>query len=110
MDDPLSNRATAHPDSRRGNHSETAFVAPGQLPLSPRPSANLNPAKLASPVARDVAIAAIEYQRTEMLRPVRVPSRSMVRPAIVWPMAYARRKAMSTSAKSELVHRYSVFR
>src|SRR5580765_3487900 len=100
MDDPLSNRATAHPDSRLGNHSETAFVAPGQLPASPRPSAKRNAAKLRRPEAIDVAIAATEYHNTERLRPVRVPSRSIVRPAIVCPIAYATRNAMSTFAKS----------
>jgi hypothetical protein len=31
IDEPESNSATAHPLSRRGNHSETAFVAPGQF-------------------------------------------------------------------------------
>ena len=41
-DDPLSNSATAQPLSRRGNHSETAFVAPGQLAASPAPSRKRN--------------------------------------------------------------------
>ena len=68
----------ARPPTRfrgRGNHSETALVAPGQLPASPRPSANRNAAKLRSPVASDVAIAAIEYHTTARLRPARVPER-----------------------------------
>ena len=32
IDEPLSNRAVAKLRSRLGNHSETALVAPGQLP------------------------------------------------------------------------------
>ena len=110
IEDPLSKRATAHPDSRRGNHSETALVAPGQLPASPRPSANRNPAKLRSPEASDVAIAATEYHSTARLRPARVPRRSIARPAIVWPIVYAARNAMSTIAKSVFVQLYSVLR
>src|SRR5215212_9802354 len=99
IDDPLSKSATAHPLSRRGNHSDTAFVAPGQLPASPRPSANRNPTKLASPLASDVAIAAHEYHATDRLSPRRVPSTSIARPAIVWPTAYATRNPISTHAK-----------
>src|SRR2546425_12172095 len=37
-EEPLSKSATAQPRSRRGNHSETAFVAAGQLAASPAPS------------------------------------------------------------------------
>src|SRR3954447_535668 len=110
IDDPLSNSATAHPLSRRGNHSDTAFVAPGQLPASPRPSAKRKPVKLARPPASEVAIAAQEYQATDRLSPLRVPSTSITRPATVWPTAYATRKPISTQAKSVLFHRYSVFR
>ena len=69
MEEPLSKSATAHPDSRRGNHSDTALVAPGQLPASPRPSANLNAPKLRIPVASEVAMAATEYHSTARLRP-----------------------------------------
>ena len=36
-DEPLSKSATAQPRSRRGNHSETAFVAAGQFAGLPRP-------------------------------------------------------------------------
>ena len=104
IDDPLSKRATAQPDSRRGNHSDTALVAPGQLPASPSPNANLKAAKLRRPVAIEVAMAATEYHSTDRLRPVRVPRRSIVRPAIVCPSAYATRNAMSTIAKSVFVH------
>ena len=83
IDEPLSNSATAQPLSRRGNHSETAFVAPGQLAASPSPSAKRNAQKLRRPPAIDVAIAATEYHTTARLRPTRVPSRSTIRPAIV---------------------------
>ena len=41
IDEPLSKRAVAKPRSRLGNHSETAFVAPGQLPDSPVPSSGM---------------------------------------------------------------------
>ena len=60
-DEPLSNSATAQPRSRRGNHSETAFVAPGQLAASPAPSRKRKPQKLRSPVASDVSTATLEY-------------------------------------------------
>ena len=60
IDDPESNSATAQPLSRRGNHSETAFVAPGQFAASPNPSRNRQPAKPARPLAIDVTIAATE--------------------------------------------------
>src|SRR5215472_16194710 len=40
IDDPLSNSAVANPRSRFGNHSETAFVAPGQLADSLLPEGN----------------------------------------------------------------------
>ena len=64
IDDPLSKRAVARPRSRFGNHSETAFVAAGQLADSPAPSRKRNPAKLRRPLAAAVAIETIEYQAT----------------------------------------------
>ena len=86
IDDPLSNSATAQPVSFFGNHSDTAFVAPGQLPASPRPERNLNPAKLFRPPANPaVSHAAREYQTTARLRPTLVPRRSSQRPATVCP-------------------------
>ena len=60
IDEPLSKSATAQPLSRRGNHSETAFVAPGQFADSPAPSRNRNDAKLRRPSASDESIAATE--------------------------------------------------
>src|SRR5712692_2982088 len=63
-DDPLSKSATAQPRSRRGNHSATALVAPGQFAASPTPSRNRSAQKLRRPPASDVSIAAIEYQST----------------------------------------------
>jgi hypothetical protein len=60
IEDPESNSATAQPLSLRGNHSETALVAPGQLADSPSPSRNRNIARLRKPVASEVAIAATE--------------------------------------------------
>src|SRR4029077_3453645 len=86
IDEPLSNRATAHPRSRFGNHSETAFVAAGQFADSPAPSRNLKTAKLRKPTASEVSIAAIEYQMTVTVRPLRVPTRSITRPETVWPI------------------------
>src|SRR5262249_13638856 len=81
-----------------------------QLAASPSPSAKRHAAKLRSPPASDVVIAAIEYQSTATLKPRRVPRRSTIRPAIVWPAAYATRNAISTQAKSAFDHRYSVLR
>ena len=60
IDEPLSKIATAHPLSRRGNHSATALVAPGQFADSAAPSRNRNAAKLRSPVASDVSTAIVE--------------------------------------------------
>ena len=85
-DDPLSNSATAQPLSRRGNHSETAFVAPGQLAASPAPSRKRNAANDFKPTASEVSIAATEYQSTANDSPVRVPTRSSHLPATVWPI------------------------
>ena len=59
-DEPLSNSATAQPLSRRGNHSDTALVAPGQFAASPSPSRKRKPQKLRRPMANDVSIAATE--------------------------------------------------
>ena len=60
IEEPLSKRATAQPRSRRGNHSETAFVAAGQFAASPAPSRKRKPQKLTRPFANEVSIAAIE--------------------------------------------------
>ena len=78
--EPLSKMATAKPRSDFGNHSETAFVAPGQLAASPAPSKNRNAAKLLRPVASEVATAMTEYHSTARDNPRRVPSRSSSRP------------------------------
>src|SRR6185503_17093550 len=86
MDEPLSNRATAQPRSRFGNHSDTAFVAAGQLADSPARSRKRKKAKLRRPPAKEVNIAAIEYQITVIVKPVRVPTRSINRPEIVCPI------------------------
>ncbi len=60
IEEPLSKSATAQPRSRRGNHSETAFVAAGQFAASPAPSRKRKPQKLSRPFAKEVSIAAIE--------------------------------------------------
>jgi hypothetical protein len=84
-EEPLSKSATAQPRSRRGNHSATAFVAPGQFAASPAPSRKRNAQKLRSPVAKEVAMAASEYQSTPIDKPVRVPTRSSQRPVTACP-------------------------
>src|SRR5215813_10964648 len=86
IEEPLSKSATAQPRSFLGNHSATAFVAAGQLADSPAPSRKRKNAKLRKPPASDVSIAAIEYQMTVIVRPLRVPMRSIRRPARVCPM------------------------
>src|ERR1700686_1877461 len=85
-DDPLSNNAAATPRSRLGNHSETALLAPGQLADSPAPSRKRNSAKLEMPLASEVMRETMEYHVTLMVRPRRVPTRSMSRPQTVCPM------------------------
>src|SRR4029450_8979134 len=99
IDEPLSNRATAHPLSRLGNHSETAFVAPGQLAASPRPSTKRNVAKDRSPPAKDVSTAVTEYTATVRLSPTRVPTRSRNGPAPSCPTADGIRTARMAGAK-----------
>ncbi len=99
--DPLSNSATAQPRSDLGNHSETTFVAPGQLAASPQPRRKRKNDKLFNPPAREVAMAASEYHETEYSSPRRVPTKSRNLPMIVCPTAYAMRKAMMSRAKSE---------
>src|SRR4030095_14557353 len=86
IEEPLSKRATAQPRSRFGNHSETAFVAAGQFADSPAPSKKRKKAKLRIPTDSEVSIAAIEYQITVIVRPFRVPKRSIRRPATVCPI------------------------
>jgi hypothetical protein len=85
-EDPLSNSATAQPLSRRGNHSDTAFVAPGQLAASPAPRRKRKAANDLKPTASEVSIAATEYQSTANDRPFRVPTRSSHVPATVCPI------------------------
>ena len=65
------------------NRALTAFVAAGQFADSPAPSRKRKKAKLRRPPASDVSIAAIEYQITVIVRPFRVPMRSIKRPASV---------------------------
>src|SRR6266404_7894733 len=85
IDEPLSYSAAANPRSRFGNHSETALLAPGQLADSPAPSRNRNRAKVERPLASEVKRETIEYHVTLMVRPRRVPTRSMSRPHTVCP-------------------------
>ena len=96
IDEPLSYSAAAKPRSRFGNHSETTLLAPGQFADSPAPSKKRNAAKLLMPVANDVSSETMEYQVTLIVRPSRVPRRSIWRPHAVCPMAYAKRNAMAT--------------
>src|SRR6185369_7664881 len=99
IEEPLSKSATAQPLSFLGNHSATAFVAAGQFADSPAPSRKRKNAKLRRPPASDVSMAAIEYQITVIVRPLRVPIRSIKRPDTVWPTEYATRNAITTVAK-----------
>src|SRR5215470_13550165 len=94
IEEPLSKRAVASPRSRFGNHSDTAFVAPGQFADSPAPSRKRNPVKLYQPFASDVRIETIEYHVTDSVNPRRVPIRSIKRPQSVCPSEYATRNAM----------------
>src|SRR6267154_2232771 len=95
MDDPLSKNAAASPRSRFGNHSDTAFVAPGQFADSPAPRRKRMKAKPKNPCANEVQIDAIEYQITENVSPRRLPILSMNRPQIDWPNEYATRNEIN---------------
>src|SRR6266513_6452084 len=97
-EDPLSNSAVAQPRSRLGNHSETALVAAGQFADSPAPSRKRKKAKLRNPTANEVNIAATEYHTTVIVRPLRVPMRSINRPEIVCPSEQATRNEMTINA------------
>ena len=113
---PALNRPVANARSRRGNHSATVLIAAGKLPDSPSPSrkrTNRKPAtddEYASPkppsmnatagpmrVASAVAIAASDQTISASENPLRVPSRSMMRPANRKPIAYASWKAKTMS-------------
>src|SRR6185436_5992921 len=83
IEEPLSKSATAQPRSLFGNHSATAFVAAGKFADSPAPRRKRKNAKLRRPPASDVSIAAIEYQITVIVSPLRVPMRSINRPETV---------------------------
>src|SRR5215813_8381052 len=95
MEEPLSKRAAAKPRSLFGNHSETAFVAPGQLADSPAPSKDRKIAKLRKPFAREVQMETKEYHNTEIVRPRFVPIRSIALPQIACPNEYATRKPIT---------------
>jgi len=84
--EPLSNKATARPRSDSGNHSETAFVAPGQFAASPAPRRKRTAQKLFRPPANAAAKDDNEYQRTAMERPRFVPTRSRSHPDTGWKM------------------------
>ena len=104
IDDPLSKSATAQPLSRRGNHSATALVAPGQLPASPGAEQETEEAEgpQAGRERRQHRGDRVERDRHASARcACRRASRN--RPAPAWPIVYATRNEMITSAKSALV-------
>jgi len=73
--------------SREGNHSAFAFAAPGQLPASLIPSVARS--TISKGIERTSAWAAIDSDQTtiEMVKPMRVPMASKMRPKIDWPKA-----------------------
>ena len=96
QDDELRNRTTDRRSAVEERRSQPAFALrepfrhgfgrAGQLADSPNPSGNRNPAKLMKPIATDVSIETREYQRTEIVSPRRVPTRSICRPQTVCPI------------------------
>src|SRR4051794_26279536 len=60
-DEPALKIPTPRALCRGANHSETAFVAAGQLPGSPSPSRNRQIPKLHTPVANACSIAASDH-------------------------------------------------
>ena len=81
--DPLSKIATAMPRSDSGNHSDTAFVAPGQFAASPAPSRIGTPQTLQAGRHR----SGHRHHRipgTANDSPRWVPSRSSSRPDTAW--------------------------
>src|ERR1044072_1545016 len=85
MEEPLSTHPPPQPRSLLGNHPAPAFDAAGQFADSPAPSRKRKNANVRKPPASEVSIAAIEYQMTVIVRPLRVPMRSIKRPARVCP-------------------------
>jgi hypothetical protein len=53
------------------------------LAASPAPSRKRKAQKLHSPLANAVRLATVEYHATVRVRPLRVPSRSRIRPPTV---------------------------
>src|ERR1700745_1707473 len=94
MEEPLSKKAVANPRSCLGNHSETALVAAGQFPDSAAPRKKRKPRKDKKPRAKGVSRETREYQATVIVKPRLVPTRSIRRPQSVWPIEYAKRKAI----------------
>ena len=86
------------PRSCFGNHSETALVAPGQLPDSPSPRKKRNPMNEYRPRASGVRTETIEYHKTVSVSPRFVPMRSISLPLRVCPMEYATRNAITRLA------------
>jgi hypothetical protein len=81
--------------SRRGNHSLTAFTHPGHAPPSPRPRAIRAKQKPTTVRARLWLAAARLQAPTTSARPMRTPNRSIKRPTLTQPNAYASWKAMT---------------
>src|SRR5262249_26256122 len=105
---PALNNPVANARSLRGNHSATVLIAAGKLPDSPSPSRNRTAMKPATddeyarpkaPRSTDAAgpnrstsaaaMAASDQMTSDSEKPRRMPSRSMIVPAKMKPIAYA---------------------
>ena len=78
--EPLLKIAIANARSRTGNHSATAFAAPGQLPASPMPSRKRNAESCTTERAAACSVEATVQMPTNSMKPTRVPTRSSTLP------------------------------
>ncbi|OQB94896.1 MAG: hypothetical protein BWX84_00108 [Verrucomicrobia bacterium ADurb.Bin118] len=91
--EPALKIPTAKARSRRGNHSAVVLTAAGKLPDSPKPSKNRAMPKPNGVRASACPAAARLHSTSATAYPMRVPTRSMKRPMMTKPMAYASVKA-----------------
>ena len=84
---PELKRPVARARSLLGNHSATVLMQAGKLAASPRPRKNIAIPKVATETAPPGAMAATLHNTMAMAKPLRVPSRSVRRPALTSPMA-----------------------
>jgi len=95
--EPLSKKAVASPRSRLGNHSETAFVAAGQL-RTPRAQEETEAGEAVEAAGRRCEHRCQGVPGHRQRETATRPEPSMSCPKQVWPMEYAIRNAITRFA------------